>query len=107
MRDREREGVCGVGGGERGEREDDADHLRDLGFVRAAVCGDGALHAGGLVLVDLELRATAHEERDTARVAELGRGLRVLVEEEGLDARVRRRVLADDLVELLFEVREA
>ena len=107
MRHRERESVGGVGCRRRRQRKDDADHLRDLSFVRAAMCRNDTFDARRRVLVNLERCATTYEECDTSRVAELGRGLRVLVEEDRLDARVRRRVRRDDVVQCFFERGEA
>ena len=107
VRDGEREGVGGVGGRSGRERQNDADHLGYLVLVCAAVRGDRALDARRRVLEHLDARAGAHEQCDTARVPELGRGLRILVEEDGLDARLGRVMLADERVERLLEHGEA
>jgi hypothetical protein len=107
VRHRERERVGCVAGRELVEREDDADHLRDLALVGAAVGGHRSLHAGGSVLEDVEACACTHEKRDATRVAELRGGLRIFVKEERLHAGLLWLVLADDLVELTLELDQA
>ena len=105
--DREGQGVRCIRRGRFAERQNDPHHLSDLLFVRPTISGDRSLDASRCVLEHRELGATTHHQRHTARVSELRRCLRVLREEQTLDARVGRRELVDHGLELNLECRQS
>lgn len=97
VRDGECQGVRGVRRRKRVERELGPDQQRDLTLLRLTTSRDGALDASRWVLGDGDTSASQAEQHHAARVAELGSGLRVLVEEERFDrAHVGAKALDDD-----------
>jgi hypothetical protein len=102
----DREGVGGVWARDDGQPQHDADHLRDLGLVGAAAAGDRSLHPCGCVFERREAGARADEERNTTRVTELRRGLRVFREEQRFDAGLVGAMLFDDADEASLDLDE-
>jgi hypothetical protein len=79
----------------------------DLGLVRAARADDRFFHQGRRIFPDGDSAAARAEQRDAARLTQLQRRLRVLVDEYFLDRGGIGPVLGEDRLELLGEPGQA
>lgn len=105
--DRERQGVGGIGRGQLRQAEHGRDHPGDLTFLRLTVAGQGTFDLGRGMLAHEHAAPLEAQEHDTARVAQLGRTLRILVEEDAFDRSDLRLVLGDDLVQAKRDLEQA
>ena len=104
--DGHRQRVGGVGTGDRRTRKQALDHRVDLRLVGAAGADDRFLDQGRRIFADREAGAGGAHQSDSARVAQLERRLRVLVDEHFLDGSGRGGVLGKQRLELAREVGE-
>ena len=83
--DRDRERIGGVGAGDLHAGQQPRDHRMDLRLFRAAGADHRLLDQAGGIFADLDPGARRAHQHDAARLAELERRLRVLVDEHFLD----------------------
>lgn len=103
----EREGIRGVRRWQVRERQQHPYHRRHLGLLRLTRARDSALHVRGCVFEDVDSAPGQRGQHHSPCVSELGSGLRILVEEQGLDGSHVRAVLEQQSVETLVDVEEA
>ena len=104
--DRDGERVGGVGAGDLHSGEQARDHRVDLRFLGIADADHGFLDQPRGIFADVDAGAGGDHEHDAARLAELERRLRVLVDEHFLDGRGIGPVLGEQRLELVGQVRE-
>jgi hypothetical protein len=107
VRDCDCERVGGVGAGDAGTGKKPADHRVNLRFFRSAGADNGLLDDAWRIFADGDSGARGAHQCDSARLAELERRLRVLVDEDFLDRGRIRPVLGEERLELGGEVGEA
>ena len=100
------EGVGGVGAGDLGAGEQAHHHGVDLRLFGRAGADHRFLDQPGGIFADTHAGAGGDHQHDAARLAELERRLRVLVDEHLLDRGGFRRMLGDQRLELAGEVGE-
>jgi hypothetical protein len=101
------ERIGGVGAGDLHAREQARDHSVDLYFLGAAGANHGFLDQRRGIFADLYSRSCGAHQSDAARLAELERRLRVLVDEDLLDCGCGRGMVGDHSFELVGERGEA
>ncbi len=97
MRDGEGERVGGVARGRPVERQESANHARDLHLVGVALAGDRLLDLRRCVLRNFHAGSREPEEHDPAGMPELRGRLDVAMEKERFHRPDARRVADEDL----------
>jgi hypothetical protein len=103
VRDCHRERVGGVWSGYLRPRKEPRDHRVDLRFFGAPGADNGFLYKARRVFADIDPGAGSNHDHDAARLAELQRGLRVLVDEHFLDCGRSRCMIIEQRFELVRE----
>jgi len=107
VRDRHRQRVGGVRAGNFNAGEQALDHRVDLRLFGRAGADHRLLDQPRRIFADFDPGAGSDHQCDTARLAELERRLRVLVDEYFLDRSGLRRMIGDDRFKLRREVGKA
>ena len=106
MTDRDRERIGGIGARDLCAGKQHAQHRLHLFLRRAAGADDRLLDQPRRIFGDHQPAARAAEQHDPARVRELQRRLRIVVDEHFFDRRACRRMIGDHRGERGIEMRE-
>jgi len=107
MRDRQREGVCGVILRYLRQVEQGLDHLLDLIFLRPAGADNRQFDAARLVLINRQPHARALRDDRAARMRENQHGLDVLGVKNPLNGHRLRLMRPDQLLDLVLQMQQA
>ena len=104
VRNRHRQRIGGVGSGDLRARQQPRDHGMDLRLFGIAVADDGFLDQPRRILAHVDPGSRGDHDHNPARLAELERRLRVLVDEHFLDGGAFRPLIREKGLKLVGEV---